>query len=77
MQFELEVPACPNYVTVKGPFVLASSPITERPKVDIADLTDAQLSKLADEWKLALLQRAAMRRSERSGQTIVRALAQK
>lgn len=70
LTLKLTVPSVPNYIVVEGPFVPAT-PMTERPKVDIADLSDEQLRALAEEWKGELLRRAEVRRQERKTATIL------
>lgn len=63
---KLKVPKTPNFV-----FVEAAAPglkqdgFKELPSISIADLSDAVLSELADEWKAELLASAAQLRKNR------------
>lgn len=60
---KLVTPMVPNYISVEMPTRPRQEGFTELPKFDVAELTDAQLNAIADDWRARLLANAARRRS--------------
>ena len=63
---KLAVPSVPNFIfPEEGTVGRRQDGIKESLKFDIADISDEALSRLADQWKSALLLKAAQRRLEK------------
>lgn len=62
MNLEFETPRVPNFIRIVLPTAM-----TELPPVSIKDLTDHQLSLIADKWKEKLIDTAKKMRELNKG----------
>lgn len=64
MSFKLKLPGLPNFLILEIPTTIKKQDgFKELPTIDVADIADDQLRKIADEWKEALLIHAKKRRA--------------
>lgn len=67
INLKLQVPITPIFITIEGldSIIERQDGIIEKPRIDIANIPDEQLIRLADEWKAALLADAHYRRNNK------------
>lgn len=62
---KLKTPEVPNFVMVESTPGMRQEGFSEGLKVSIADLSEAQLEKLADDWKISLVNKSKKLREAR------------
>lgn len=62
---KLKTPETPNFIIIGTTPGMRQEGFQEAPKVSVADLTDIQLGRIADEWKENLLMKARKIREAR------------
>lgn len=66
IEIELEIPSVPNFIFAKNRKPgRRQDGWKEAAKFAIAELSDEQLGSIADDWKVALLERARESRAEK------------